>query len=79
MKVLGQNLTIKCKPTLETTAIVTACILERSGHINSAGGYLRALTEKARGGEFFVGPMLMTTLKTNWETAHRKSGNGAQI
>jgi replication initiation protein RepC len=53
----------------ETTAIVIACILQRSGHINSAGGYLRALTEKARGGEFSVGPMLMAALKTNGETA----------
>lgn len=51
----------------ENTAIVIACILERSGHINSAGGYLRALTEKARGGGFSVGPMLMAALKSNTE------------
>lgn len=53
----------------ETTAIVIACILQRSGHINSAGGYLRALTEKGREGEFSVGPMLMAALKTNGEQA----------
>src|SRR5690606_5282656 len=53
----------------ETTAIVIACILQRSGHINSAGGYLRALTEKGREGEFSVGPMLMAALKTNGEPA----------
>ncbi len=29
------------------------------------GGYLRSLTEKARGGEFSVGTMLMAGLKTN--------------
>ena len=31
----------------EVAAIVIACILQRAQHINSAGGYLRALTEKA--------------------------------
>ncbi|WP_104493229.1 plasmid replication protein RepC [Paracoccus denitrificans] len=49
----------------ESTAIVIACILQRSQHIHSAGGYLRALTEKAAGGSFSVGPMLMAALRTN--------------
>lgn len=53
----------------ETTAIVIACILQRANHINSAGGYLRALTEKARAGQFTVGPMLMAALKANGATA----------
>jgi len=47
----------------ENTAVVIACILQRSEHIQSAGGYLRVLTEKARTGEFSVGPMLMACLK----------------
>ncbi|TGR00978.1 replication initiation protein RepC [Mesorhizobium sp. M4B.F.Ca.ET.190.01.1.1] len=47
----------------EVAAIVIACILQRAQHINSAGGYLRALTEKARAGQFSVGPMLMALLK----------------
>jgi len=47
----------------ETTAIVISCILQRAQHINSAGGYLRVLTDKARAGEFSVGPMLMAALK----------------
>jgi replication initiation protein RepC len=47
----------------ETTAIVIACMLQRAETINSAGGYLRALTEKARAGEFSVGPMLMAALR----------------
>jgi replication initiation protein RepC len=46
----------------ENTTVVIACILQRSQHINSAGGYLRALTGKARAGEFSVGPMLMAAL-----------------
>ncbi|TJV87718.1 MAG: replication initiation protein RepC [Mesorhizobium sp.] len=53
----------------EIAAIVIACILQRAQHINSAGGYLRVLTEKARGGEFSVGPMLMAALKANGATA----------
>jgi replication initiation protein RepC len=47
----------------EKAAIVIACILQRAQEINSAGGYLRALTEKARAGTFSVGPMLMAALK----------------
>lgn len=53
----------------ETAAIVVACILQRAQHINSAGGYLRALTEKARAGEFSVGPMLMAAFKSNGATS----------
>jgi replication initiation protein RepC len=44
-------------------ASVIACIYERSGHINSAGGYLRDLTGRARRGEFSMGPMLMALLR----------------
>ncbi|TCM76596.1 plasmid replication protein RepC [Rhizobium sp. BK068] len=46
-------------------AIAVACIHERSGHINSAGGYLRDLTAKARRGEFSLGPMLFAQLRAN--------------
>jgi replication initiation protein RepC len=52
----------------ENAAVVIACILQRAQEINSAGGYLRALTEKARVGEFSVGPMLMAALKANGVT-----------
>ncbi|MGO4450456.1 plasmid replication protein RepC [Phyllobacterium sp. TAF24] len=48
----------------ENTAIVLACILQRSQHISSAGGYLRVLTMKARAEEFSVGPMLMASLRS---------------
>lgn len=44
-------------------AIAIACIHERAGQINSAGGYLRDLTAKARRGEFSLGPMLFTQLR----------------
>ena len=43
-------------------AIVVAAILQRGPAINSAGGYLRDLTEKAREGRFSPGPMLMGSI-----------------
>ena len=49
----------------ENTAAVMACILERAGHINSAGAYLRDLTRKAERGEFSMGPMLMALVRVN--------------
>ncbi|TAN04454.1 MAG: replication initiation protein RepC, partial [Rhizobiaceae bacterium] len=58
----------------ETAAAVVACILQRAQHINSAGGYLRALTEKARAGQFTVGPMLMAALKANNPPPDRRAG-----
>ncbi len=50
-------------------AIAVACIYERAGHINSAGGYLRDLTAKARRGEFSLGPMLFAQLRAHSELA----------
>lgn len=49
----------------ENAATVIACILERGGHINSAGGYLRDLTRRTEKGEFAIGPMLMALLRAN--------------
>lgn len=49
---------------------VIACIYERSAHINSAGGYLRDLTAKARAGQFSLGPMLMAALRANGGHRH---------
>jgi replication initiation protein RepC len=47
----------------ENAAVAVSCILERAGHINSPGGYLRDLTAKARRHEFSLGPMLMALLR----------------
>jgi replication initiation protein RepC len=44
-------------------SIVIATILQRGDEITSAGGYLRALTAKARAGEFSLGPVLMALLR----------------
>lgn len=49
----------------ENAATVMACVLERAGHINSAGGYLRDLTRRAERGEFGIGSMLMALARTN--------------
>ncbi|PSS64474.1 hypothetical protein C6558_13350 [Ensifer sp. NM-2] len=49
----------------ENAAATMASILEKAGHINSAGGYLRNLTEKARRGEFSLGPVLMALMRAN--------------
>jgi replication initiation protein RepC len=52
-------------------AIVLACLLQRSSAIQSAGGYLRELTRKARAGEFSVGPVLMAQI--NARTRERRT------
>ncbi len=51
----------------ENAAVAVAGILERAGHINSAGGYLRDLTRRARRGEFSLGPMIMALMRANGE------------
>ncbi len=55
----------------ENAAVAVACILERAGHINSAGGYLRDLTSKALRSEFSLGPMLMALLRANGSAERR--------
>lgn len=49
-------------------AITLACILQRFSHIRSPGGYLRALTSKARDGAFSPGPMVMALLNGDSRT-----------
>lgn len=57
----------------ENAAVAVACILERTEHINSAGGYLRDLTRKAARGEFALGPMLMAAMRANAGTDRRSA------
>jgi replication initiation protein RepC len=47
----------------EDASVVIAAILQRGEAIKSAGGYLRNLTEKARAGQFSLGPVLMARLR----------------
>lgn len=55
----------------ENSAAVMACILERAGHIQSAGGYLRDLTRRAERGEFSLGPMLMALVRSQPSASRR--------
>ncbi|TPK72293.1 replication initiation protein RepC [Mesorhizobium sp. B2-4-18] len=47
----------------ENAAITIAAMLQRTDQINSRGGYLRNLTERARNGQFSVWPMVMALLR----------------
>ncbi|WP_376743788.1 plasmid replication protein RepC [Ensifer canadensis] len=57
----------------ENAAVATACILERAGHINSPGGYLRDLTDRAERGEFSLGPMLMALMRAGGSSELRSA------
>lgn len=52
-------------------AIALAAIYQRSDHINSAGGYLRSLTDKAREGKFSTWPMIMALLRAKLDENRR--------
>jgi len=45
-------------------AITLAAIYQRADQISSAGGYLRSLTDRARGGKFSTWPMIMALLRS---------------
>lgn len=47
----------------EVAATTLAGILQRASEIHSPGGYLRALTDKAKTGAFSPGPMIMSLLR----------------
>ena len=47
----------------QDAAVIVAAILQRAEAIKSAGGYIRDLTEKAEGGRFSIGPMIMALLR----------------
>lgn len=55
-------------------AIALAAIYQRAEQINSAGGYLRSLTDKAREGKFSTWPMVMALLRAKLdEGKHRQT------
>jgi replication initiation protein RepC len=49
-------------------SIVVAAILQKGDEVRFPGGYLRALTEKKREGQFSVGPILMALIGTKLKT-----------
>ncbi|PPD15069.1 MAG: replication initiation protein RepC [Methylobacterium sp.] len=56
-------------------AIVVAAILQKGDEVRFPGGYLRALTEKKREGQFSVGPILMALIGTKLKAM--RGGKGA--
>ena len=59
--------------------IALAAILQRSDQINSAGGYLRSLTDKARDGQFSTWPMVMALLRSKLEADKRAVQSRAEM
>ncbi len=53
-------------------AIVVAAILQKGESVRSPGSYLRGLTEKARAGDFSLGPMLIALLRAKVRSGERK-------
>ncbi len=64
IETLGQN----------EAAIIVAAILQKGEAITSPGGYLRALTDKARSGSFSSGPLLMGLLRANQMRPEARAG-----
>lgn len=52
----------------EAAAVTVAAILQRAEHIKSPGGYLRALVERKRRGEFSLGPVLQALMRAQLQT-----------
>ncbi|RWH84007.1 MAG: replication initiation protein RepC [Mesorhizobium sp.] len=61
----------------QQAAITIAAIYQRQDQINSAGGYLRSLTDRAKAGKFSVWPMVMALLRAKLD-ASKAAGNGAE-
>ncbi|CAH1661205.1 putative replication protein C [Chelatococcus asaccharovorans] len=60
----------------ESAAITVAAILQRAERINSGGGYLRNLVERARDGKFTVWPMVMALLRAKLEESKPSASAG---
>jgi replication initiation protein RepC len=54
-------------------SIVIAAILQKGDEVRFPGGYLRALTEKKRAGEFSVGPILMALINGQLRSIRKDS------
>lgn len=59
---------------LVDASIVIAAILQKGDDIRFPGGYLRALTEKKREGQFSVGPILMALISARLKTMRAVHG-----
>lgn len=61
----------------QQAASTLAALYLRQEQINSAGGYLRSLTERAREGKFSVWPVVMALLRAKFHAA-KASGRGEE-
>lgn len=61
----------------QQAAITVAAIYQRQDQINSAGGYLRSLTDRAKDGKFSVWPMVMALLRAKLD-ASKAAGRGVE-
>ncbi len=52
----------------DAASVTVAAILQRAEHIKSPGGYLRALIDRKRRGEFSLGPMLQALMRAQMQT-----------
>lgn len=57
-------------------AVTLAAILQRTDQINSAGGYLRKLTDRAREGKFSTWPMIMALVRAKLDANKETVGSG---
>ena len=62
----------------QQAASAVAAIYQRADQINSAGGYLRNLTEKAKAGKFSVWPMVMALLRVKLDASKAAEGGGGE-
>ena len=53
----------------DAAAVMVAAILQRAEHIKSPGGYMRALVERKRRGEFSLGPVLQALMRAQRQTS----------
>ncbi len=60
-------------------AITLAAIYQRADQINSAGGYLRSLTERAREDKFSVWPMVMALLRAKLDSDKASARTQAEM
>lgn len=56
----------------DAASVTMAAILQRAEHIKSPGGYLRALVERKRRGEFSLGPVLQALMRAQLQILPRE-------
>lgn len=63
----------------QQAAITLAAIYQRAEQINSAGGYLRNLTDRAKEGKFSTWPMIMALLRAKLDAGNANPASNEQF